>query len=143
VLIRHRVTDRDRRGGKKLLDVSGYHFQEMVTSVPSTQMSGLELWRYYDGRADCEKLQQGFALPSLCLQSFWATEAALSLAALTYHLTVLFQRHPGWQEKVTVQSLRYWLFVTAGVLSHPSGRTTIGRIWALPPWYDSRCRPTL
>ena len=129
VLIRHRVHDGDRRGGKQLVDVPGYHFQALVTSLPPTQMSGLALWRYYNGRADCEnvikELQQGFALPSLCLRSFWATEAALSLAALTYNLTVLFQRHLGWQQKVTIQSLRYWLFVTAGVLSHPAGRTTI------------------
>lgn len=129
VLVRHRVAERGRRGGKKLLDVPGYHFQALVTSVPPTQMSGLAVWRYYNGRADCEnvikELQQGFALPTLCLRSFWATEAALSLAALTYNLTVLFQRHLGWQQKVTVQSLRYWLFVTAGVLSHPAGRTTI------------------
>ena len=87
------------------------------------------MWRYYNGRADCEnvikELQQGFGLTTLCLRSFWATEAALSLAALTYNLTVLFQRHLGWQQKVTIQSLRYWLFVTAGVLSHPAGRTTV------------------
>jgi hypothetical protein len=128
VLIRHRVGAGDRRGGKKLLDVPGYHFQALVTSL-SPHLGPLAVWRYYNGRADCEnvikELQQGFALPSLCLRSFWATEAALSLAALTYNLTVLFQRHLGWQQKVTIQSLRYWLFMTAGVLSHPAGRTTV------------------
>jgi hypothetical protein len=135
VLLRHRVADRGRRGGKKLLDVPGYQFQALVTSLPAKQMSGVAVWRYYNGRADCEnvikELQQGFALPSLCLRSFWATEAALSLAALTYNLTVLFQRHLGWQQKVTAPSLRYWLFVTAGVLSHPAGHTTIKL--AVPP----------
>jgi hypothetical protein len=39
---------------------------------------------YYNDRADCEnaikKLQSGFALGAICLDSFWATEAALSLA---------------------------------------------------------------
>ena len=127
VLIRHRVQDQ-KRGGKKLLDVPGYHFQALATSLPSAVMA-LAVWRDYNGRADCEhvikELQQGFALPTLCLRSFWATEAALSLAALTYNLTVLFQRHLGWQTKVTIQSLRYWLFVTAGVLSYPAGRTTL------------------
>jgi len=128
VLVRHRVGECDRCGGKKLLDVPGYRFQALVTSLP-TRVAPLAVWRYYNGRADCEnvikELQQGFALPSLCLRSFWATEAALSLAALTYNLTVLFQRHLGWPQKVTIQSLRYWLFVTAGVLSHPAGRTTV------------------
>lgn len=134
VLMRHRVADKDRAGGKKLLDVPGYLFQALVTSLPSST-SPLEVWRYYNGRADCEnvikELQSGFALPTLCLQSFWATEAALSLAALTYNLSVLFQRHLGWQQKVTIHSLRFWLFVTAGIISHPAGKTTIKL--AVPP----------
>jgi hypothetical protein len=72
-----------------------------------------------------KELREGFALPTLCLEKFWASEAALSLATLTYNLTVLFQRHLGWQQKVTIHSLRFWLFVTAGVLSHPAGKTTV------------------
>jgi hypothetical protein len=134
VLIRHRVADKDRAGGKKLIDVPGYLFQALVTSLPAGT-SPLEVWRYYNGRADCEnvikELQSGFALGTLCLESFWATEAALSLAVLTYNLSVLFQRHLGWQTKVTIHSLRFWLFVTAGILSHPKGKTTIKL--AVPP----------
>ena len=134
ILIRHRITDKDRAGGKKLIDVPGYLFQALVTSLP-TSTNPLAVWRYYNGRADCEnvikELQSGFALPTLCLQSFWATEAALSLATLTYNLTVLFQRHLGWQQKVTIHTLRFWLFVTAGVISHPAGKTTIKL--AVPP----------
>jgi hypothetical protein len=129
VLIRHQVKEDETRGGKRLLDVPGYRFQALVTSLPQGTHEPLAVWRHYNGRADCEnvikELREGFALPSLCLQSFWATEAALSLATLTYNLTVLFQRHLGWQRKVTVSSLRFWLFVTAGVLSHPAGKTTV------------------
>lgn len=130
VLIRHRIQEKDEgRVGKRLLDVPGYRFQALVTSWPRTTYSPLALWRYYNGRADCEnvikELREGFALPTLCLERFWATEAALSLAVLTYNLTVLFQRHLGWQQKVTIHSLRFWLFVTAGVLSHPGGKTTV------------------
>jgi len=134
VLIRHRVADKDRAGGKKLIDVPGYLFQALVTSLPASS-DPLAVWRYYNGRADCEnvikELQSGFALGTLCLESFWASEAALCLATLTYNLTVLFQRHLGWQTKVTVHSLRFWLFVTAGIISHPKGKTTIKL--AVPP----------
>lgn len=134
ILLRHRVADKDRAGGKKLIDVPGYLFQALVTSLP-TSTSALEVWRYYNGRADCEnvikELQSGFALPTLCLKSFWATEAALSLATLTYNLSVLFQRHLGWQQKVTIHTLRFWLFITAGIISHPAGKTTIKL--AVPP----------
>ena len=96
-----------------------------MTSLPASTRP-LAVWSYYNDRADCEnvikELQSGFALGTLCLDSFWGTEAALSLAALTYNLTVLFQRHLGWQTKVTIHSLRFWLFVTAGIISHPKGK---------------------
>ena len=72
-----------------------------------------------------KELKAGFALPTLCLEKFWASEAALSLASLAYNLVVLFERHLGWQQKVTLSNLRFWLFMTAGVLSHPAGKTTI------------------
>jgi len=120
---------KNSRDGKRLIDVPGYRFQALVTSLPGATHPPLAGWRYYNGRADCEnvikELRTGFALPTLCLKSFWASEAALSLATLTYNLTVLFQRHLGWQQKVTIHTLRFWLFVTAGVLTHPQGRTTI------------------
>ena len=134
ILLRHRLAERPEAGGKKLLEVPGYVFQALVTSLP-TSVPPLAVWRDYNGRADCEnvikELQQGFALPTLCLQSFWATEAALSLATLTYNLTVLFQRHLGWQTKVTIHSLRFWLFITPGIIAHPAGKTTIKL--AVPP----------
>lgn len=135
VLIRHQIREDDSRAGKRLLDVPGYRFQALVTSLPSATHPPLAVWRYYNGRADCEntikELRAGFALPTLCLQKFWSSEAALSLATLTYNLTVLFQRHLGWQQKVTISTLRFWLFVTPGVLSHPGGKTTIKL--AVPP----------
>ena len=120
------MASEEERGGKRLLDVPGYRFQALVTSLPAASHPPLAVWRYYNGRADCEnvikELREGFALPTLCLEKFWATEAALSLATLTYNLIVLFQRHLGWQQKVTIHTLRFWLFVTAGVLSHPGGQ---------------------
>jgi hypothetical protein len=30
-----------------------------------------------------------------------------------------------WQIKVTIHSLRYWIFVTGGLISSPQGQTTI------------------
>jgi DDE family transposase len=130
VLVRHQVREpEETRVGKRLLDVPGYRFQALVTSLSAATHRPLAVWRYYNGRSDCEnvikELREGFALPTLCLEKFWASEAALSLATLTYNLSVLFQRHLGWQQKVTIHSLRFWLFVTAGVLSSAHGKTTI------------------
>ena len=66
-----------------------------------------------------------FALPKLCLDKFWGTEAALSLAILSYNLTQLFQRHLGWMDRVTAATLRFRLFTTGGILSQKAGVMTI------------------
>ena len=128
VLIRHRMSEKRRTGGKMLLECPGYLFQALVTSLPAS-VPPIAVWRDYNGRAGIEnvikELDYGFALPKLCCKSFWATEAALSLAVLTYNLSVLFARHLGWLDKVTIGTLRFRLFCTAGILSHGQGRTTV------------------
>ena len=128
LLIRHRVAEKKRAGGKWLLECPGYLFPALVTNRPASVLP-IAVWREYNGRAGCENVIQewdsGFGLPQLIGRKFGATEAALSLAVLSYNRTVLFQRHLGWLEKVTVHTLRYRLFVTAGVWSHPAGKTTI------------------
>ena len=134
VLIRHRVAEKKRPGGKTLLDVAGYTFQALVTNLPET-VPPLEVWRDYNGRAGCEgvikQLDMDFALDKLCLEKFFATEAAMTLAVMAYNLSVLFQRHLGWLHRVTAATLRFRLFTTGGVISRAGGRTTI-RL-AVPP----------
>jgi hypothetical protein len=135
VAIRHRIKDKKgRAGGKLLIDCPGYLYQVLVTNLPR-EVPPLEVWRDYNGRAACEnvikELDAGYGLPDLVCRSFWATEAALSLGVLAHNLIVLFERKLGWQEAVTLGSLRYWMFVTAGVISRPQGTTTIKL--AVPP----------
>jgi hypothetical protein len=128
IFLRHRTAERPDAGGKRLIEVPGYTFQALVTNLPSS-VPPLEVWRDYNQRADCEnvikELQQGFGLTGLCLERFWATEAAMALATLTYNLTVLFQRHLGWLTKVTIHSLRFWLFCTPATFSYTAGKRTI------------------
>lgn len=128
VIIRRRIERQDRGGGKLLLECPGYKFQALVTNLPST-VAPLEVWFDYNGRAGIEnvikELRHGFGLPGLCCRKFFATEAALSLAVLTYNLSVLFCRHLGWLERVTIGTLRYRLFGCAGIISHAQGRTTL------------------
>ena len=135
IAIRHRLKDKQgRAGGKLLIDCPGYLYQVLVTNLPRT-VAPLAVWRDYNGRAACEnvikELDQGYALPQLVCQQFWATEAALSLGVMAHNLVVLFERKLGWLEAATVGSLRYWLFVTAGIISRPQGKTTIKL--AVPP----------
>jgi hypothetical protein len=53
VLVRHRVAEKERPGGKKLLHVPGYLFQAFVTNVPAC-VPPIEVWREYNPRAGCE-----------------------------------------------------------------------------------------
>ena len=132
VLIRHRTAEKvatgQRPGGKTLLDCPGYQYQALVTNLATT-IGPLAVWRDYNQRAGCEgvikQLDGDFALPDLCLNSFWATEAALSLAVFSYNLCMLFQRHLGWMERVTASTLRFRLFTTGGIISQTGGMTTI------------------
>lgn len=129
IAIRHRVKDKkSRAGGKLLIDCPGYLYQVLVTNLPRT-VPPLDVWRDYNGRAACEnvikELDAGYGLPDLVCKQFWATEAALSFGVLAHNLVVLFERKLGWLEAVTLGSLRYWLFVTAGIISRPQGKTTI------------------
>lgn len=134
VLTRHRIAEKERPGGKKLLDVPGYLFQAFVTNLP-TSVPPIEVWRDYNPRAGCEgvikQLDADFALDKLCLKQFFATEAAMVLAVFAYNLCVLFQRHLGCLERVTAATLRFRLFTTGGIISRSGGRTTI-RL-AVPP----------
>ena len=78
-----------------------------------------------------KELDAGYGLPDLACEDFGGTEAALSLGVLAHNLIVLFERKLGWPEAVTIGSLRYWIFVTAGIIRHGQGQTTIKL--AVPP----------
>jgi hypothetical protein len=127
-LLRHRVAQKERPGGKKLVECPGCLYQALVTNLPEN-VRPIAVWREYNGRAGCEEvikqLDADFGLPQLCLEKFWSTEAALSLAVLSCNLCVLFQRRLGWLDRVTAATLRFRLFTTGGVISQTAGRTTI------------------
>jgi hypothetical protein len=128
ILVRRRIDVPHRGGGKLLFDCPGYKYQALVTSLPESY-TPLQVWFEYNGRANIEnvikELKDGFGLGGFCCQSFYATEAALSLAVMTYNLTVLFAQQLGWLQKVTINTLRYRLFRCAGIISQSQGRTTI------------------
>ena len=128
ILIRQRIAQKARPGGKPLLDGPGYLFPALGTNLPES-VRPITVWRDYNGRAGCEEvikqLDADFARPKLWLKKFWSTEAALGLAVFSYNLCVLFQRHLGWLDRVTAATLRYRLFSTGGIISQTGGRTTI------------------
>ena len=128
ILIRRAVAVENRGGGKPLFDLPGYKYQALVTNLHAN-VGPLQVWFDYNGRAGIEnvikELRHGFGLTGFCCQKFFASEAVLSFAVFTYNLTILFARHLGWLEKMTIGTLRYRLFSCAGLITHGQGRTTI------------------
>ena len=122
------MQDKRRVGGKRLIDCPGYLFQALVTSLPES-VSPLDVWRQYNGRAGIEgvirQLRHGYGLHQFCCQDFWATEAALSMVVMAHNLVELFERFLGWSQRYAVSSLRFHLFLCAGVISRAAGLTTI------------------
>jgi hypothetical protein len=128
IMIRHRLAERPSAGGKSFLEVPGYRFQALCTSLPRS-WSPQAVWSRYNGRADVEnrikELGSQYGLRRFCCRSFWGTEAACHLAILAYNLCVLFQRELGLLQKVELATLRFRLFVRAAVFSHRAGRPTL------------------
>jgi DNA-directed RNA polymerase subunit N (RpoN/RPB10) len=128
IIIRQRIAERPQAGGKRLVEVEGYRFQALCTSLPRS-WSAVAVWRRYNGRADVEnrikELAGQYGLKSFCCRSFWGTEAACHLALLAYNLCVLFQRELGLLERVELNTLRFRLFARAAVFSRPARRPTL------------------
>jgi hypothetical protein len=128
IVIRQRVQERPQAGGKTLLEVDGYRFQALVTSLPPS-VDALAVWRRYNGRADLEnrikELGEQFGIKRLCVQSFWGTEALHHLAIAAYNLCVLLQRRLGQLEKCELNTLRWRLFGRAAVWSKTGGKPTL------------------
>lgn len=128
ILIRQRIATRPEAGGKLLVEVPGYRFQALWTSLPPAT-DALTVWRRYHGRADIEnrirELGQQFGIKGLTARHFWATEAMHHLAIAAYNLCVLLQRKLGQLEKCELNTLRWRLFGRAAVWSRAQGKPTL------------------
>jgi hypothetical protein len=99
VVVRQAIAERQNAPGKLLRlfaddpDIQGWRYGAFVTSL---ELSNIEVWRLYRGRADCEnrikELKSDFGLNAFNLGTFYATEAALGFAMLAYNLMSLFRQ---------------------------------------------------
>lgn len=80
VVVREEIAERPEARGRKLIDVPGYTFHAVVTCMA---LAPVELWRFYNSRADCEnrlkELKDDFGAAGFCLDSFDGTEAVFRL----------------------------------------------------------------
>jgi hypothetical protein len=87
VVVREELTIRPAARGRELLQVPGYRFHAVVTSLPTAPEA---VWRTYNGRADSEnrvkELKHAFGADGFCSRRFSGTEAALRFICLLYKL---------------------------------------------------------
>jgi hypothetical protein len=123
-------------------DLQGWRYGAMVTDLT---IPAVEVWRLYRGRADCEnrikELKADFGLDSFVLRDFWATEAALSVAMLSYNLMSVF-RHAVLRQRVhhTLSTLHHKVLAVGAYWdkpnedSKPSIRLAIAK--RRRPWFE-------
>ncbi len=105
-----------------------YVYRAWVTNLPLTATG---IWHFYDGRAGMEpricELREDFALREIPTASFAANAPYLEIIRLAYNLVTAFQRScldESWQN-LTLQKLRYKLFLIPGELTRPQNRPVL------------------
>lgn len=133
VVVREVLAVRPDARGRVLLQVPGYRFHAVVTTLT---LAPEEVWRTYNGRADSEnrikELKHAFGADGFCSQRFSATEAVLRFLCLLHNLIGEFQRSLGQRPIRTLATLRTTLFACGAILG-AAGRQPMLRL--------SRARP--
>jgi hypothetical protein len=136
VSVRERIAERPQARGRKLIDVPGYTFHAVVTTL---DLGAVDVWRFYNNRAECEnrikELKEDFGAGGFCLQSFHGTEAVFRLICCLYNLMAELRRdilHAPTQRLLTV---RHQVLVVGGILGARS-RTPTLRLGLRGRWRD-------
>lgn len=108
-----------------LFTLGRYMYRAWVTNMNLTPAG---VWHFYDGRAGMEpricELREDFAMRKIPTASFAANSLYLEIIRLAYNLVTAFQRNcleESWQT-LTLQKLRYKLFLLPGELTRPHNR---------------------
>lgn len=126
VVVREVLAERPEAAGRRLIELPGYTFHAVVTNLASEPE---EVWRFYNGRADCEnrikELKIDFAADGFCLRSFQGTEAVLQLNCLLFNLLSTFKNEVLEDPAPTLGTLRHSLFVLGGLLRVTTRRSRL------------------
>lgn len=134
VVVREEVAVRHDARGRELLQLPGYRFHAVVTTLT---LPPEEVWRTYNGRADIEnrikELKHAFGADGFCSRRFAGIEAALRFICLLYNLVGEFQRSLGHATLRTLATLRTTLFACGAILG-ADGRHPMLRLSRAKPW---------
>jgi hypothetical protein len=126
IVVREQLHERPDAAGRRLFDLPGYTFHAVITNL---SLPPEEVWRFYNGRADCEnrikELKLDFAADGFCLSSFCGTEAVLQLNGLLFNLIAAFKDEILHDGSSTLGTLRHTLFVLGGLLRSSTRRSRL------------------
>ncbi len=134
VVVRELLRERPEARGRKLLDVPGYTFHVLVTTL---SLDPVQTWRFYNSRAESEnrlkELKEDFGADGFCLQSFYGTEAAFRLICFLFNLMADFKREVMQDDSPRLLTLRTKVLVIGGILG-AEGRRTVLRLGLRERW---------
>jgi hypothetical protein len=124
-VVARRFIPGDQEEQSTLFSLGRYVYRAWVTNMDLTPAG---IWHFYDGRAAMEpricELREDFALRKIPTASFAANALYLEIIRLAYNLVTIFQQNclqESWQT-LTLQKLRYKLFLIPGELTRPDNR---------------------
>lgn len=126
VVARRFVSDQEVQ--PTLFALGRYVYRAWVTNLALTPAG---IWHFYDGRATMEirirEWREDYALSKIPTRNFQANALYLEIIRLAYNLVTAFQRsclEPDWHS-LTLQKLRFKLFLLPGELTRPQNRPTL------------------
>src|SRR5437868_608471 len=134
VVVRELLRERPQARGRKLLEVPGYTFHVLVTTLSHDPV---QTWRFYNSRAEIEnrikELKEDFGAGGFCLQSFYGTEAAFRLICFLFNLVAQFKREVTQDEAPRLSTLRTKILVIGAIIGS-EGRQTVLRLGLRDRW---------
>jgi hypothetical protein len=128
VVVRERIAERPDAKGRRLFELPGYTFHTVVTTL---DLPAIEVWRFYNGRSDCEnrlkEIEHDYGADSFCLHSFEGTEAVIRLIYALYNLVAAFKADVTCDPAPQLARLRTEHFV-AGAIVGRDGREVVLRL---------------
>jgi hypothetical protein len=136
VVVREEIGERPEARGRRLIQVPGYTFHGVVTTLP---YAPVDVWRFYNGRSDSEnrikELKEDLGANGFCLQSFYGTEAAFRLICFLFNLVALFKREVTRDEAPRLMTLRTQVLVVGAILG-ADGRQRVLRLGLRGKWRE-------
>jgi len=136
VVVREALRERPEARGRMLIEVPGYTFHVLVTSM---EYDPVTTWHFYNSRADSEnrlkELKEDFGADGFCLHSFNGTEAAFRLICFLFNLIADFKRDITRDPSPRLMTLRTELLV-AGAILGADGRQRVLRLGLRGPWRE-------